>query len=59
MELHHNGSAGKHMCNSPALTRERVPTDIPRVWIEHLKRSEADVQCTAWRTSRCRDSGRV
>lgn len=43
MELHHNGSTGKHIYNSPALTWERVPTNIPHVWIEHLKLSDRDV----------------
>jgi hypothetical protein len=37
MELQHNGNTGKYMYNSPALTWERVPTNIPHVWIEHLK----------------------
>jgi hypothetical protein len=43
MELHHNGNLGKYMYNSPALTWERVPTNIPHVWIEHLKLSDRTV----------------
>jgi hypothetical protein len=43
MELHHNGNSGKYMYNSPALTWERVPTNIPHVWIEHLRLSDRDV----------------
>jgi len=43
MELHHNGNAAKYMYNSPALTWERVPTNIPHVWIEHLKLNDRDV----------------
>ncbi len=41
MQLHHNG--GKYMYNSPALTWERVPTNIPHVWIEHLRVNDRDV----------------
>ncbi len=41
MQLHHNG--GKYMYNSPALTWERVPTNIPHVWIEHLRLNDRDV----------------
>ncbi len=37
MELHQNGHMVKNMYNSPALTWERVSTNIPHVWIEHLK----------------------
>lgn len=43
MELHHNGNAGRQMYNSPALNWERVPTNIPHVWIEHLKLSDRTV----------------
>jgi len=43
MELHHNGHTGSYMYNSPALTWERVPTNIPHVWIEHLKLSDRTV----------------
>jgi hypothetical protein len=43
MELHHNGNMGRYMYNSPALTWERVPTNIPHVWIEHLKLSDRTV----------------
>ena len=41
MQLHQNG--GKYMYNSPALTWERVPTNIPHVWIEHLRLNDRDV----------------
>ena len=43
MELHHNGNAGRYMYNSPSLTWERVPTNIPHVWIEHMKLGDRDV----------------
>ncbi len=43
MELHHNGNASKYMYNSPSLTWERVATNIPHVWIEHMKLGGRDV----------------
>ena len=43
MELHHNGNAGRYMYNSPSLTWERVATNIPHVWIEHMKLGGRDV----------------
>ncbi len=43
MELHHNGNASRYMYNSPALTWERVATNIPHVWIEHMKLDGCDV----------------
>lgn len=43
MDLHRNGTFGRYMYNSPTLTWERVPTNIPHVWIEHLRLSDRDV----------------
>src|SRR5512139_3193537 len=43
MDLHRNGTFGRYMYNSPALTWERVPTNIPHVWIEHLRINDRDV----------------
>ncbi len=43
MELHHNGNTGKYLYNSPSLSWERVPTNIPHVWIEHLRLKDRDV----------------
>jgi hypothetical protein len=43
MDLHHNGIYGKYMYKSPTLTWERVHTNIPHVWIEHLRLNDRDV----------------
>lgn len=43
MQLHHNGNPGKFMYTSPSLSWERVPTNIPHVWIEHLRLQDRDV----------------
>jgi hypothetical protein len=42
MELHQNGS-GKYMYKSLDLIWERVPTNIPHVWIEHIRLNDRDV----------------
>jgi hypothetical protein len=43
MELQHNGNGGKFVYNSPSLSWERMATNIPHVWIEHLRLRDRDV----------------
>ncbi len=43
MDLHHHGIYGRYMYKSPTLTWERVHTNIPHVWIEHLRLRDRDV----------------